>query len=99
MRMFPIFATAAFLAASPCMAQVIITPGGNDAARHAERADQQEHAAGRDEHRAREDAAMGDYHDAAREHAKAQDHEAAAQHQERRADQDSRGGVQLQIGR
>jgi hypothetical protein len=99
MRIFPVFATAAFLAASPCMAQVIITPGGNDAARHAERADQQEHAAQHDEHKAREDAAMGDYRGASHEQAKAQDHQAAAQQQERRADQDSHGGVQLQIGR
>jgi hypothetical protein len=98
MRIFPVFATAAFLAASPCMAQVIITPGGNDAARHAESADQQAHAAQHDEHKAREDAAAGDYHAASHEQGKAQDHQAVAQHQERRADQDSQGGVQVQIG-
>lgn len=98
MRIFPVFAAAALLAASPCMAQVIITPGGNDAARHAEHADQQEHVAQHDEHKAREDAAVGDYRGASHEQAKAQDHQAAAQQQEHRADQDSRGGVQLQIG-
>jgi hypothetical protein len=90
MRIFPAFATAAFLAASPCMAQVVVGPGDNDAARHEFRADQQEHAAQRDEHRAREDAAMGDYRDAARERADAQRHDEAAQHQEHRAEQDSR---------
>jgi hypothetical protein len=98
MRIIPAFATAAFLAASPCMAQVIITPGGNDAARHAERADQQQHVAQHDEYKAHQDAAMGDYRGATHEQAKAQDHQAAGQHQERRADQDSRGGVEVQIG-
>jgi hypothetical protein len=98
MRIFPVFATAAFLAASPCMAQVIITPGGDDAARHSERADQQGHAAQHDEQKAHEDAATGDYRAASHEQAKAQDHQATAQHQEHRADQDSRGGVQVQIG-
>jgi hypothetical protein len=99
MRIFPVFAAAAFLAASPCMAQVVITSGGNDAARHADRAGQQEHVAQHDEHRARQDAAVGDYRGASHAQAKAQDHQAAAQHQERRADQDSRKGVQVQIGR
>jgi len=75
MRIFPAFATAAFLAASPCMAQV---NGDNDAARHEYRAQQQERAAQRDEHKAREDAAMGDRRDAAREQAEAQHHAAMA---------------------
>jgi hypothetical protein len=97
MKIFPAFATAAFLAASPCMAQVVITPGGDDAARHEQRADHQEHAAQRDEHKAREDAATGNYGGAAHEQAKAQDHQDVAQHQERRADQDSTG-VQVQVG-
>lgn len=99
MRIFPAFAAAAFLAASPCMAQVVITPGGNDAARHADRADQQHHVAQHDENKAHQDAAMGDYRGAAHEQDKAQGHQAVAQHQEHRADQDSRGGVEVQIGR
>jgi hypothetical protein len=98
MRIIPALATAAFLATTPCMAQVII--GGNDAAaaRHEDQADHQEHAAQRDEHRAQEDARAGDYRDANREQARAQDHAAAAQHQERRADQDQ-NGVTIQIPR
>jgi hypothetical protein len=98
MRIFPALVTTALLAASPCMAQVTITPGGDDAARHAERADQQEHAAQHDEHKARQDAAAGDDHAAAHEQAKAQDHQAAAQHQDHRADQDSRHGAEVEIG-
>jgi hypothetical protein len=99
MRMLSAFATVAFLAASPCMAQVVITPGGADAARHEYHADRQEHAAQRDEHKAREDAAMGNYGAAAHEQAKAQDHQMEAQHQEHRADHDSTGGVKVEIGR
>jgi len=97
MRILPAFAAAAFLAASPCMAQIVITPGNNDGARHEERAEQQDHAARHDEHEARRDAAVGNYAGAAQAQADAQHHEAAAQHQERRADQDSGGGVQVQI--
>jgi len=91
MRIIPTFAAAAFLAASPCMAQVVITtPGDNGAVRHELRADEQEHAAQRDEHRAREDAAMGNYRGAAQEQADAQHHQAEAQYQEHRAAQDMR---------
>jgi hypothetical protein len=99
MRIFPAFAAAAFLAASPCMAQVVIRSGDNDAARHEYRADRQEHVAQHEERRAERDAAMGDRRDAAREHAEAERHAAIAQHQERRAEQDNRGGVHLDIGR
>jgi hypothetical protein len=65
MRLFPALATAVFLAASPCMAQVVIT--------------------------------NGDY-GAAQAHGEAQHHAAMAQHQERRADEDSRSGVRVDIG-
>ena len=99
MRMFTAFATAAFLAASPCMAQVVIAPGGGDAARHEEHADRQEHATQRDNYKAREDAATGNYGAAAHEQAKARDHQMEARHQERRADHDSTGGVKVEIGR
>jgi hypothetical protein len=92
-------ATAAFLTASPSMAQVVITDGSHDADRHEYRAGQQERAAQHDEHKAREDAAVGNYRGAAHEQAEARDHQAAAQHQERRADQDSRDGVHIEIGR
>jgi hypothetical protein len=99
MRIFPAFAAAAFLAASPCVAQVVIRDGADNSARHETRADQQDHAAQHDEHEARRDAAAGDYRAAQHEQADAQHHEAVAQHQERRADQDNRGGVKVEIGR
>ncbi len=99
MRIFSAVALGAFVAATPCMAQVIITPGGGDPVRHEERADHQEHAAQRDAQHAREDAAVGDYRGAAREQDEARDHQAAAQNQDRRADQDRHDGVQVQIGR
>jgi hypothetical protein len=98
MRILSAFAAAAFLAASPCMAQVVITPGNNDAARHEDRADRQEHAAQHDEREAHRDAAEGNYAGAAQEQADAQHHQAVAQHQEHRADQDSGGGVQVHVG-
>jgi hypothetical protein len=81
MRIFSAVAIAASLAATPCMAQVVIVPGGGDSARHEERADHQEHKAQRNEQHARHDAAAGDYRGAAHEQANAQEHQAAAQHQ------------------
>ena len=99
MRLLPVLAAIGLLATTPCMAQVVIGGGDNDAARHEQRADQQEHAAQHDEYRAREDAARGDYRDAHREQAEAREHQAAAEHQEHRADQDSRGGRPVDIGR
>jgi hypothetical protein len=99
MRMFPAFAVMGLLAATPCMAQVVITDGNHDAARHEYRADQQDHAAKRDEVHARQDAAMGDRRAAAHEQAEAQQHAAIAQHQEHRADQDKSSGVHVDIGR
>jgi hypothetical protein len=99
MRIFAAFATASFLAASPCMAQIVISPGGDDSARHQYRADQQEHAARYDEHRARQDAAVGNYRGAAQAQDEARHHQAVAEDQEHRADRDSRGGVRVEIGR
>jgi hypothetical protein len=66
MRIFSAFAIAASLAATPCMAQVVVAPpGGSDSVRHEEHADHQEHKAQHDDQHARHDAAAGDYHGAA----------------------------------
>jgi len=89
MRFLPALATASFLIATPCMAQVIISGPDNDAARHQYRADQQEGAAQHDAAKARIDAAEGNYRGAAHEQDKAIDHQADAQHQEHRAIEDS----------
>ena len=99
MRIFPAFAVMGLLAATPCMAQVVVTDGNHDATKHEYRADQQDHAAQRGEAHARQDAAMGDRRAAAHEQAEAQQHAAIAQHQEHRADEDKSGGVHVEVGR
>jgi hypothetical protein len=90
MRLFPAFAAAAFLATTPCMAQVVIGGGDNDATRHEYRADRQEQAAHRDAYVAHKMAEHGNYQGAAREQAESRQHQAVARDQERRADWDSR---------
>jgi hypothetical protein len=92
------FLTTAFLAASPCMAQVVITNGADDSARHEDRAVQHEQAARDDQRNAHAAASVGDYHGAAAAQDDAQRHAAAAQHQEHRADDDRNSGVRVEIG-
>jgi hypothetical protein len=57
---------AAFIAATPAMAQVVIG-GGGDASRHEAQAQQDRAQARQDSAEARQHAAMGDYRGAARE--------------------------------
>jgi hypothetical protein len=97
MRIFPALAAASFLVATPCMAQVIISGPGNDAARHEYNAQRQANAAQHDEYKARVDAAEGNYGAAQHEQDKAIEHQDRAQHQANRAAEDSQGGVQVQI--
>ena len=90
MRIFQAFTAVALLAATPCVAQVIITtpaPSSDaaDAAHHASNANRQENAAQRDDYKARQDASVGNYGAAAHEQTKAQDHQDSAQHQEHKA--------------
>ena len=87
---------AAFLMASPAMAQVVIG-GGNDAARHEQRAQQDRYDAHRNAAQAQRDAAVGDYRSAARDQQQARHDMHDAQRQEHKADRDS--GVNLQFGR
>ena len=89
---------AAFLAASPAMADVVIGGGDNDATRHEMRADQDRAAARHDSAEAREHAAVGDYRGAAREQNEARQEWRDANHQERKADHDN-DGVTVQLGR
>jgi hypothetical protein len=103
MRIFPAFATAAFLtvgvlAAAPCMAQPVITDGNRATARHDDRAARQEQAARHNEHEAHAAAAAGDYRAASAARADAQHHAAVAQHQEHRADEDRHSGVRVEVG-
>jgi hypothetical protein len=89
---------AAFLAASPAMADVVIGGTDNDGVRHEQRADQDRAAARHDNAEAREHAAVGDFRGAAREQNEARHEWRDANHQDRKVDRDERGGVRLEIG-
>jgi hypothetical protein len=106
MRIFPAFAIAAFVAASPCLAQESMD-GHHDAAPHDERADQPYHAPQRDEHNAR-DSGIGDHRAPVRAHVQAQHHvvvvqhpehhAVVVQHPEHRTDEDGRDGGHADMG-
>jgi hypothetical protein len=86
---------AAFLMASPAMAQVVIG-GDNDAVRHEQRARQDRMDAREDAMRAHRDAAMGDYAGAARDQREAHHEWRDSHHQQHDADRDS-GGFSVQV--
>jgi len=90
---------AAFIAAAPAMADVVIGTGGHDSARHEQRAMQDRAAARQDNAEAHERAAVGDYHGAARAQNDARDEWHDANRHERKADRDDHGGVSVQLGR
>ena len=81
---------AAFLVASPALAQMAIG-GDNDAARHEQRAQQDRMRAHRDSTEAHRDAATGNYGAAAREQREAHQEWRASNHQQHDADRDSNG--------
>ncbi len=87
---------AAFLAASPAMAQVVISTD-NDS-RHDRRAQQDRSDARQDQAQAQRDAAMGNYRGAAKEQREAIHEDRSADRQEHKADRDDRG-VTVQLGR
>jgi len=87
---------AAFLAASPAMAQVVINTD-NDSARHDMRAQQDRSMANQDQAQAQRDAAVGNYRGAAQEQRDAMHEERAANQQTRDANSDDKG-VSVQIG-
>ena len=88
---------AAFLAASPAMAQISIGGGDNDAARHEDRAQQDRMDAHHDQTQAQRDAAMGDYRGAAREQREAHQEWRDSRHQQHDADTDA-NGLHVTIG-
>jgi hypothetical protein len=97
MRTAYAFGLAAFLAASPAMAQLVINGGGTDAARHDQRAQQDRTDAHQDMRQAHRDAAMGNYGAAAQAQGDARSDWHQAQHQQHDANRDSSGGVSVQV--
>jgi hypothetical protein len=93
MRLFSTIAAAAFLATTPCMAQVVISGPSRDAGRSDYRAEQHREAVHEDMHAARERTAERDDRSAAHERAEAREHHEVAREQE------GRGGVHLDVGR
>ncbi len=89
---------AAFLAASPAMADVVIGTD-NDSARHDMRAQQDRNDARQDQAQAQRDASMGDYRGAAREQDEARHEMHDANRHDRKADRDDHGGVTVELGR
>ncbi len=91
-------ALAAFLAATPAMAQLTITNSNDEFARHEYNANQ-DHAAGRQNmEAAHQEAAMGNYGAAARDQQAAHEDWHAAHHQRYDANRDANSGVTLHIG-
>ncbi len=98
MRISSLVAIGALLAATPAMAQVIVTTPGNDAASHQYQADQ-ERATGRQEmNAARANAAMGNYAAAAQDQAAARQNWHAAHHEEHAANRDGSAPIVVQLG-
>ena len=89
---------AAFLAASPAMAQMVIGGGDNDAARHDRRAQEQRMDAHQDAEHARREAEMGNYGAAAHEQREARHEWHHANRQEHDADRDANSGLNIQLG-
>jgi len=98
MRIGYALAVAAFLAASPAMAQLSITSGNDDAAHHQYNADR-DRAAGRANMEAsHQEAAMGNYGNAARDREAAHEDWHAAHRQDHAANRDANSGVTVRLG-
>jgi hypothetical protein len=97
MRQALAYSLAAFLMASPAMAQVVIG-GNNDSARHEQNAQQDRTDARQDHADAQRDAAMGNYGDAAHAQREAHNEWRNAHRQQSDTNQDGNGGVKVQIG-
>jgi hypothetical protein len=98
MRISYAVAVAAFLAGTPAMAQVIVSGGDHDSARHEAQADRDRAAGRQNMEAAHQEAAMGNYGAAARDQAAGRQDLHASHHQQRDADRDSHGGVVVQLG-
>jgi hypothetical protein len=99
MRTAYAFGIAAFLAASPAMAQVTFGTGDYDAPRHEQRSQQERMEAQHEIMRSHRDARMGDYRAAERDRRDAHEDWRDAHHQDRAADRDrdNRNGFNVQI--
>ncbi|HUN40372.1 MAG TPA: hypothetical protein VMU81_08795 [Acetobacteraceae bacterium] len=98
MRIGYAIAVAAFLAATPAMAQLTISNGNDAAAQHHYSAEQ-DRANGRANMRAsHQEAAMGNYGNAARDRYAAHEDWHAAHHQDHAADRDANSGVTVRLG-
>ncbi len=93
MRIGHIVAGLALLAATPALAQVVVTTPGADSGYHQYRADQSREAAHQDMRAARANAAAGNYAAAAQDQEAAHQNWHAAHHEERRAERDATGRV------
>ncbi len=99
MRINYVVALVTALAATPALAQVIVTtPDNGAAAAHQYQADQDRAAGRQDMSAARANAATGNYAAAAQDQAAARQNWHAAHHQEHAAERDSRGPVTVQLG-
>jgi len=98
MRVSYALAVAAFLAATPAMAQVSITTGNGDSAQHQYDANQDRAAGHANMEASHQEAAMGNYGAAARDREAAHEDWHAAHHQEHAADRDANSGVTLRVG-
>ena len=99
MRIGYAMAVAAFLAAAPAMAQVSITTGNDDSARHEYNAQQDRAAGHANMQAAHQEAAMGNYGNAERDREAAHEDWHAAHHQDHAADRDANnGGVTVRLG-
>jgi hypothetical protein len=101
MRIGYAMAVAAFVAATPAMAQVTISGGGDPyaAQQHQYQSDQDRAAARQNMNAAHQEAAMGNYGAAAQDQQAAHQDWRAANHQEHDAQRDESGGVTVQLGR
>lgn len=98
MRIGYVIAAAAFLAASPAMADVVISSGPGDAgAAHQYQANQDRAAGHANMEAAHEQAAEGNYGNAARDRAAAHEDWHAARHQQFQANRDNDSGTTVQI--
>jgi hypothetical protein len=98
MRIGYAMAIAAFLAAAPAMADVTISTGHGDSARHEYSADRDRDAGRQHMRAAHEEADRGNYGNAEAHREAAHEDWHAAHRQEHAADHDRDGGVTLRIG-
>jgi len=89
---------AAFLAATPAMAQLTVTNGNDEAAHHQYNADRDRAAGRADMEASHQEAAMGNYGSAQRDREAAHEDWHAAHHEEHHADRDANGGVTVRLG-